>query len=81
MSNNPTTENADTNDNFKRLIVILIAVVTTLAAIVTFLQSDAGARDDAANRDTKRYSLEAFGRKVSGDARVNFDYNAGQFRL
>ncbi len=61
---------------FKRLIAILIAVVTTLIALVGYLQSDAGARDDRANRDTKRYAMEALGRRVSGDARVNYDYNS-----
>lgn len=34
-----------------------------------------GDRDDQANRDNKRYALEALGRQVSGDARVNYDYN------
>ncbi len=63
-------------ERFKKTIAVLIAVVTTLIAMITYLQSDAGARDDAANRDTKRYSLESFGRQVSGDARVNFDYNS-----
>lgn len=65
----------DTEERFKKLIAFLIALITTLIAILSFLQSDAGARDAAANRDTKRYSLEAFGRQVSGDARVNYDYN------
>ncbi len=72
-----TAELAKQNeDRFKKLIAFLIAIVTLLIAIITFLQSDAGARDDAANRDTKRYTLEAFGKQVSGDARVNFDYNS-----
>ena len=65
-----------TEDRFKRLTAVLIALVTVAIAIITYLQSDAGARDDAANRDTKRYSLEAFGKQMSGDARVNFDYNS-----
>jgi len=62
-------------ERFKRLAAILIALVTVAGTIIAFLQSDAGARDDRANRDTKRYSMEAMGRKVSGDSRVNFDYN------
>src|SRR3972149_793787 len=52
-----------------------MAVIAALIAVIAFLQSDAGARDDRANRDSKRYATEALGRKVSGDARVNFDYN------
>ncbi len=73
MNANPSTQN---DERFKKITAVLIAVVTMLIAIVTYLQSDAGARDDAANRDTKRYSLEAFGKQVSGDARVNYDYNS-----
>ena len=63
-------------ERFKHLIALIIAVVTVISAGIAFLQSDASARDDRANRDTKRYATEAMGRKVSGDARVNFDYNS-----
>jgi tetratricopeptide (TPR) repeat protein len=62
-------------ERFKKLIAFLIALVTVFITVVTYLQNDASSRDDAANRDTKRYSLEALERRVSGDARVNFDYN------
>ena len=61
------------DDQFNRLIAVLIAIVTVLVAVITYLQNDAAARDDQANRDSKRYSVEAFGRQVSGTARVNFD--------
>lgn len=64
------------DERFKQVIALLIAVVTVIAAIAAMLQGDASARDDRANRDTKRYATEAMGRKVSGDAQVNFDYNA-----
>jgi tetratricopeptide (TPR) repeat protein len=60
---------------FNKVIAVLIAVVTLITAIVAYVQSDAGGRDDQANRDGMRYMLEAFGSQVSGDARVNFDYN------
>jgi tetratricopeptide (TPR) repeat protein len=63
-------------ERFKRIIAMVIAVVTVISAGLALLQSDASARDDRANRDTKRYATEAMGRKVSGDARVNFDYNS-----
>ena len=62
-------------DQFKRMMAVSMAIVTVLAAIVAYLQSDASALDDQANRDSKRYSLEAFGSLVSGDARSNFDDN------
>lgn len=60
-------------DRFNRICAICIAVITTAAAILSFLQFDASARDDRANRDNKRYSIEAFGGQVAGEARVNFD--------
>ena len=63
------------SDNFKHLIAVLIAIVTVIAAVVAYLQSDASSLDERANRDSKRYALEALGRKVGGDARVNYDYN------
>jgi tetratricopeptide (TPR) repeat protein len=61
--------------DFNKVIAVMIAVVTLIAAVVAYLQSDAGGRDDQANRDGMRYMLEAFGSQVSGDSRVNFDYN------
>jgi len=61
------------DDQFKRMIAVFIALVTVLVAAVTYLQSDAASRDDQANRDSKRYAVESFGRQVSGTARVNFD--------
>ncbi|MBC8160397.1 MAG: tetratricopeptide repeat protein [Roseiflexaceae bacterium] len=64
------------DERFKRIVAVLIALLTVIAALIALLQSDASARDDRANRDTKRYATEAMGRKVSGDARVNFDYNS-----
>jgi tetratricopeptide (TPR) repeat protein len=60
-------------DRFNRICAICIALITTAAAILSFLQFDASARDDRANRDNKRYSIEAFGGQVAGEARVNFD--------
>jgi tetratricopeptide (TPR) repeat protein len=76
MNNTQTLENkAMTREKFNQIAAVLIAVVTLLTAIVAYLQSDASARDDRANRDSKRYSIEAFGRKVSGNAKVNYDYN------
>jgi len=63
-------------DRFKHTVAVIIAVVTTLAAIIALLQGDAAARDDRANRDSKRYANEALGRQVSGDARVNYDVGA-----
>lgn len=62
------------DERFKKIIAVFIALITLLAALTAYLQSDAAMRDDRANRDTKRYATEALGRKISGDARVNYDY-------
>ena len=64
------------DDQFKRFVAVSIALISVLVALITYLQSDAAARDDQANRDSKRYSVEAFGRQVSGQTRVNFDDSA-----
>lgn len=60
---------------FNRIVAVLLALMTAFAALIAYLQGDASIRDDRANRDSKRYSIEAFGNQVSGDARVNYDYN------
>ena len=65
-----------TSDRFKRIVAVMIAVVTTFAAVLAFLQSDASSCDNRADRDTKLYSLEALGFKVAGDARANFEFNS-----
>lgn len=62
------------SDRFNRLSAFAIAVITAVAALIGYLQNDAGARDDRANRDSKRYSVQSLGRQISGQARVNFDY-------
>ena len=64
-----------TNNSFNKIIAFSIAMVTLLAAIIAFLQGDAAARDDRANRDSKQYAVQAFGREVSGNAGYNFDYH------
>lgn len=64
-----------TGSRFKATVAVLIAVVTTLATVIAFLQSEAGSLDDRANRDSKLYSLEAIGFKVASDARTNFEFN------
>lgn len=76
MSEQESTLKERQDERFKQTIAVLIAVVTLCAAIIAYLQSDAGARDDRANRDNKRYALEAFGRQVSGNAEVNYAYNS-----
>lgn len=63
------------DDIFKKTIAVLIAVVTVIATLIAFLQSDAGNRDDRAGRDANRLATELIGRRVSGEIQVNFDYD------
>ncbi|CAG0935396.1 hypothetical protein TFLX_04234 [Thermoflexales bacterium] len=68
-------ESTPSRDHFNNRAAIILAILAALVAVIAFLQSDAGARDDRANRDSKRYATEALGRKIDGTARLNFDYN------
>lgn len=77
MSENKTSKMpAISEQRFNQVVSVLMAIVTVLVALISYLQNDASARDDRANRDSKKYSLEALGRDISGDARVNYDYNS-----
>jgi tetratricopeptide (TPR) repeat protein len=70
------SEATPSRDHFNNRAAIILAILAALVAVIAFLQSDAGARDDRANRDSKRYATEALGHKINGTARVNFDYNS-----
>lgn len=68
----PNESTAD--ERFKQIVSILIAFITVLAAIVTYLQSSAGAESAAANRDSQRYAIQAMGKKASGQTQVSYDW-------
>jgi tetratricopeptide (TPR) repeat protein len=74
MSENSPAAAPQGGDNFKNRVAVLIALVTTLIAGVTYLQADASARDNRANRDTKRYAMEIMGQKIAGEVEANFAY-------
>lgn len=62
-------------DKFNQLCSALIATVTVLAGLMTFVQAKAAHHDQRAGRDSQRYALQAFGLKVRGHAESNFAYN------
>ncbi|HJW82711.1 MAG TPA: hypothetical protein VJ754_00255, partial [Anaerolineae bacterium] len=71
-----TTPSASTQaaeDTFNRRAGVLIAGVAVLAAIVTSLQTNAGAQSAQANRDAQRYAIQAMGQKTGGQAQVSYD--------
>ncbi|HLF26593.1 MAG TPA: tetratricopeptide repeat protein [Anaerolineae bacterium] len=68
----PASSSGD--DRFKQIVAVLIASVTVLAAIVTYLQTSAGAQAAQASRDAQRFAIQAMGRKTSGQAQVSYDW-------
>jgi tetratricopeptide (TPR) repeat protein len=62
-------------ETFKKYIGFIIGVVTLIATIVAFMQSDAGNKDDSAQRDANSLMVETLGQRVSGTAQVNYDYD------
>lgn len=62
------------DQRFKRMLAVLIAVVTVIAALLAQLQAEAGNCDDRANRDSKRASVEAFGLQIRGSTQANYHY-------
>ncbi len=64
------------NITFNKAIAFAIALVTLLASVIAFLQGDAAARDDRANRESKQYAIQAFGKQISGEAHFSYDLRA-----
>jgi tetratricopeptide (TPR) repeat protein len=59
--------------DFKKVASVLIATVTVIAAVVAFLQSDAGNRDNRAGRDANIAMVQAIGVQTVGLARYDYD--------
>jgi tetratricopeptide (TPR) repeat protein len=58
----------------KRLVSILIATTTIIAALSAFLQTDAGGRATQANRNAQRYAIEALGTRAAGQSQVDYGW-------
>lgn len=58
----------------KRLVSILIATTTIIAALAAFLQTDAGGRATQANRNAQRYAIEALGTRATGQSQVDYGW-------
>ncbi len=67
----PDAETAD--ERFKQITSLLIATATVLAALVTWLQTNASAMSATANRDAQRYATQAMGLKIGGQTQVSYD--------
>jgi hypothetical protein len=62
-------------ETFKKLITLIIAIVTVITSVIAFLQNDAGNRDDIASRDANTLAIEILGRRIEGVTQVNYDYD------
>lgn len=65
---------------FERFVALLIALMTIIAAIAGYLESDAGARSDAAMRNAQQFALQAMGVRSRGEVQAGFAWTDG-FRL
>ncbi len=59
-------------DPFERIVVAIITSVAVLAAVVTLLQTNASARSGQAGRDAQGYAIQAMGRRVAGQATIDY---------
>ena len=62
-------------EGFRRVVTLLIASVTVFAAVVGWLQADAGVKNDAQARYQQRFASQALGTEATGRALVNFQYS------
>lgn len=66
--------NEEAEDQLKRIVAILIATTTIIAALAAFLQTDAGGRANLANRDAQRFAMEAMGLRAAGQSQVDYGW-------
>ena len=69
-----TSGESKTEAGFKEVVTMLIATLTLFAAVVGWLQADAGGKGDEGIRDAQRFATEALGRESTGRALVDFQY-------
>jgi tetratricopeptide (TPR) repeat protein len=63
-------------ERFKQIVTITIGSVALLAAVVAYLQADAGAIGDGAIRKAQGLAAQALGTETTGEALVNFESGA-----
>jgi tetratricopeptide (TPR) repeat protein len=62
----------------RRYIGVLIAAVAVLAALLAYLNAEAGAQSSVANREARRLTIEATGLRSTGTAKVGSDLHAAR---
>lgn len=74
----PSSPKNCSDEPFKDWIGVLIAAVAVLAAIVAFLQTDAGGRSATAYRQARRFNTAALGQKESGQSAIGYSLYSAQ---
>jgi tetratricopeptide (TPR) repeat protein len=64
----------ESDENFKRFVAFLLTTMIIVAAVVTVLQTRAGARASRWSREAQAYALRAMGLKTSGQAVVDYGW-------
>lgn len=71
MSNDTSSS---TPSRSEKLVAFLIASVTVLAAVITFLQTYVSGKGDEANRISVQYAIQAMQVRTSGETRVSHEW-------
>jgi tetratricopeptide (TPR) repeat protein len=77
MSETTSSSNAAaqaSDERFKRFVAFLITSLIIVAAVVSFLQTRAGAKAAQFGREAQSYAIRAMGLKTSGQAQVGYDW-------
>ncbi|MCB0036055.1 MAG: hypothetical protein KDE51_18620, partial [Anaerolineales bacterium] len=77
MSEEPQTPKPPlfSGEPFERMIAIVIALVTLIAAVMALLEADAGAKTSQALRQSQQYAVQAIGAKAVGELQTNYAWN------
>ena len=57
---------------FERVVAVLIALVTIIAAVVGYLQGQASIRSDRALREAQTFAIEALSQKAAGEIEIGY---------
>ena len=70
----PHTAEPEGDERFKRFVAFLITSLIIVAAVVSWLQTQAGAKAAQLGREVQSYAIRAMGLKTSGQARVSYGW-------
>jgi tetratricopeptide (TPR) repeat protein len=69
-------EEEEEEEPFNRIVTVMIATVTLIAAIVAYLQADASNQADNANRNAQQYATQSLGKQTYGASELTYQDQA-----